>query len=83
MLCPSLHRAKNLQFCIMKLAGRHPAMNHTYRASMLKQIKICVLMPRAAICGARNADMDVFKIAGRRHAMKPTRGGAQRNLAMK
>ena len=73
MWCPSLHRAKNLQICILKLAGRHPAMNHTYRAAMLKQIKICVLLSRAAIRGARNADMDAFNIAGRRPAMKRTR----------
>ena len=73
MLCPSLPRAKNLQFFIMKLAGRHPAMNHTYRAAMLKQMKICVLLSRAAIRGASNADKDAFNIAGRRPAMKRTR----------
>ena len=76
MLCPSLHRDKKSQNVIMKIAGRSSDMRHAYRAAMPKQIKIYVLSSRAAIRGARNADMKVFKIAGRRPALKRTRCSA-------
>ena len=67
---------KSLQNVIMKIAGRSSDMRHAYRAAMPKQIKIYVLSSRAAIRGARNADMKVFKIAGRRPALKRTRCSA-------
>ena len=56
MSCASLHHTRNPQFDMIKLARHHPPMNQTHCAAMLKQNKICVLLSRAALCGARNAD---------------------------
>ena len=65
MSCASLHHTKNPQIDMLKLAGRRPAMNQTHCAAMLKQNHLCVLLSRAALCGARNAEIDGFEIAGR------------------
>ena len=67
---------KSLQNVIMKTAGRSSDIRHAYRAAMLKQIKICVLSSRGVIRRDRNADMKVFKIEGRRHALNGTRCSA-------
>ena len=73
MLWPCLHCAPNLQICMMKMAGCHFSTNHTYRASMPMQIGLVLCGRAHPNCGARNADMEAYKIAGRRPAMKRTR----------
>ena len=55
MSCASLHHTKNPTVDMLKLAGRRPAMTRTHCAAMLKQNHLCVLLSRAALCGARNA----------------------------
>ena len=70
MSCASLHHTRNPTIDMLKLAGRRPAMNQTHCAAMLKQNKICVLLSRAALCGARNAEIDGFETNGKSLLLK-------------
>ena len=65
MFCASLHYIRNPTIYVLKFAGRRPAMNQTHCAAMLKQKHLCVFLLRAALCGARNADIDGFETNGK------------------